>query len=887
MPEVYDVAIQIDSNASGAFAAAGDAAGSLEAQLHSLGAGAESSLGPVGAIGVETGASLDALGKSATEALARVGDSAEGATDTVRRLSESTDSASASMVSSVDATASALDSMGDAADAALGSTVSAAHSAESAIDSLGGAASNDLEHVAAEAEDAADAVSKIGSAAGGSLRKVGGAASGIIGTLRRVGTSGAKSLGDILGSATAVNSAMELGRKGMEIWNSTVGVAVEKSLEFRRAGDDTLKFFQDFQRETDLTKARIGDALLPVLRGLIETLDATTGGMSDFFAANQKLISSKLVEWISTVGKALINGVVRTVDLVVKAWKGWELVVDVVGAGLQKFFAMVATGLGAALEGVATLAGAAGFGDLAGKISDASATMAGFAESLERGASISIDAIGDTVAELDAMERKIDSIGKVAHTVLGEAVVRAQERVAKSVVGTTRSLEEQKAAAEALAKALEDAEKAEAEKAKKAAAAKTDSLATVGQDAVQSGVDAVIGSVTGAMGAMGTAIAGALSEGATGAVAAIAAGIIEQSEALQSMLSQVGELFGGLVAALEPLLRSIEPIVDIVTGLTSMLLGQLSPVFDALAAVIEPVTIAVGAIAPLLVQMAPVFLALEPALNVLAAVLEQVAKVMEVISVATIDVFKSVADIWNGMVRALAGILRDLGSIKIFGERPFSFLRDWGDDLADAATVSTAAMEDAKQAILLGRREMIDASIGIADTTRTMVDSAGDIADAMAETASSVSNVPSGIKLALRRFQSIEAEIPETALPGAAADMVASVLPPQTYNAATAVGQDAIDAAFAPLAPVNMRDAWTLSPDRIAEIDASFGRNMTVQTMLVAPTANLGAFVEAVGREADRVATASSGALAPPRHRQYTEADVPEGANLSMAMGMP
>lgn len=644
--------------------------------------------------------------------------------------------------------------MGEEANVGMGNIGAFAEKSTDALNTMADRAKNAVGGIGWTAIKTGKRIFQTSKMASRGIAAIGGASLAAAGQVGKLGDKTAKAMGSMLDASTAVNSALEIGRKGMELWRGTVGDSIETSLRFRKEGDATLQYFKDYRRENELIKARIGDALLPVMRGFMETIDATGEKLSVVIGRNQELIGSKLVEWISAVGHGLIKGIAVPTGYIVQAWEGWKMIINVVQSGLGQFLSFAVDGLGGLLPTLSELAGAAGFDGIATKLKAASGGVAELSRDLAAWGDEGLSAVQVNVVALGEMEQTLKDLEKIATDALDRGVTAAQLRVASATVGATKTLDEQaEAFARVTAKIAEqnaaiDDFIAKRQKAREATLAQqeADARAIDAAAADGGGFGDIAGGALGQLGGLGSAIAGGLAGGATGALSSLVGSIVEQSESLQRSLGKITGMFGDLLGVFEPLFVAIEPLVDLVGDVVGIFGNMLRPVFEALGAVIEPVAILLRALTPALILAFRALTPLEPTLKVLAAALEVVADVITDVAGFALDIFAELAKVWNSMVRALTDILGSLGDIKVFGKRPFGFIRDWADDLRDEATLSVADIQDFRRQLNEGYEAMAD----------TMLDGADAIDDATSEIASSLTNVPSGVKVALRRFQSTD-----------------------------------------------------------------------------------------------------------------------------------
>lgn len=159
-----------------------------------------------------------------------------------------------------------------------------------------------------------------------------------------------------------------------------------------------------------------------------------------------------------------------------------------------------------------------------------------------------------------------------------------------------------------------------------------------------------------------------------------------------------------------------------------------------------PIIAALEPMIQIFVAMSPAMMSLQLAMSALEPVFEALAKVFRRVGLFVLDIGEGIADLWNGIVKAIGGVLKKIGNIKIFGKRPLGFLRDWGNDLIDNASIGKEAFDEARERMAGGMEDIAD----------TMKDGADQIDESVKEITDSATNLPSGIKLSYERFRAME-----------------------------------------------------------------------------------------------------------------------------------
>jgi len=699
-----------------------------------------------------------------------------------------------------------------------------------------------------EAADAADSAKKsigqMGRVAGGALAKASSGVSSLRAGLNKMGAGAGRAFAAAGDGITVLNQGLEVGKKAMELWRSTVVDSIDTALRFREEGDETLAFFDGMKRESELVKARIGDALLPVMQGFIESLGATKGEISGWIEQNRKLIGSELVSWVAKVGKLLITGVAKGTEAVVTIWKGWEMLVGTLRGALEAFFGATLSGIEKLLEALATAAEFYGKGDMAKSLRNTAAAAKALGEEFSRSSDESIKGVQESASSLDELTGKIDELEKGALKRLEAGATHAQKAVQKSVAGTNKTLEEQAKAADEAKQAHEELAAARAAAAAEATKAMMDEVRSVqdkakaeyearGQTmAAEAQVKADAGAsvrqaATQALGSIGGIIEGAMAGGPAGAIQAGIIAVMQESEVLQEAFSKVANLFGELVAAIDPVFQALMPIVDVASEVVSTLIGLLEPVLAALAEAVYPVAKLVEALIPVLVTMSPAFQALNITMNALVPVIELLAEVLQQVSAIIMEVAIQLSEAWNSIVGAVAGILKELGDVKIFGKRPLGKLKDWANDLEDSATVSTDAIRET-------RDEMLRGAAAAAESADDLEDGSESIADAVNQVSGNMLNVPAGVKVALERFRAAE---------------------PVTAGGDRRSAEQAYFEDYGDM-------PWSVRPKDGDPITGGGGNTWRVENVILQNVANVTQLANYLADEAERTATAEDGPLA-------------------------
>ncbi|NIW23943.1 MAG: hypothetical protein GWN29_04895 [Gammaproteobacteria bacterium] len=536
----------------------------------------------------------------------------------------------------------------------------------------------------------------------------------------------------------------------------------------------------------------------------METLDATGEKLSVVIGENQKLIGSTLIEWVSSVGQALITGIVKPAQWIVQAWKGWGMIIDAVQGVLGKFLGWAVEHIGKVLPMLADMAGAAGFDGVAESMRNASKQTAELSKTLNAWGEEGFDAIHTNSVELEEMQRTLEDLERQARKTFDEGVVQSQKRVAEATVGSTKTLDEQREALARYTQQLDDVNqriddfiaKRQRAREQELARQEKDARSLDAQGVAEKGeeqVNTVAAAALTALGDVGDAIIGGIQGGLAGVAASIVGSVLSRSKELEKQLVLTNEMFVELAEAVAPLIEGLSPLVIMVGELVSVVSKGLHPVFEAFGDVTSELTFMI------------------------------------------VNILTAFGGLWNGLVNALARVFDTLGKVKIFGERVFGWAHDWAEGIRDAA-IDLSGLDEMRREMENGADAMADGTDAINEATRDIV--------------SSLTNVPSGVKVALARFRATDAEM------GGVGDVA-------TEAARDTSSQSVPDDFQGGMLPATVEEiaATAAGANTITQIE-----NLSV----VAPVATLEEIIAQSREEAERQGSATDGALAPP---VYTPAE--------------
>lgn len=265
-----------------------------------------------------------------------------------------------------------------------------------------------------------------------------------------------------------------------------------------------------------------------------------------------------------------------------------------------------------------------------------------------------------------------------------------------------------------------------------------------------------------ALGGLGEAIRagieGAKQGGAAGAVVAVVGSMMSQTESFKNLAANLTDQFTVMVSALDPLVKGIGMVLTPVMDMAGVILTGLKPAFEFAARILGMLSPALMALSAGLqgigVILDVAFKVLEPLMPIVEVAFMGLFRVMQGVSLVVLSVAWLIGSAWNmvldGVIRLLAWINDKVGGM----DDAIAKIRDMKAD--------TGGMEEAMRALT-------DMTYASAYATAEASASTAMLAESAADAAESLTNVPSGYKVALARFEATQAQT----MGGAAAGMSA------------------------------------------------------------------------------------------------------------------
>lgn len=117
------------------------------------------------------------------------------------------------------------------------------------------------------------------------------------------------------------NDIRRLGGAAFQAVSRAVTDLVTSAVKFRAVGDPMVAELKGMQRGVELLKARIGDALLPVLQGLGRALAPVIKQVTEWVVENRALIGVRVTEWVATIANSMASVLIPVTQKVIGAFK--------------------------------------------------------------------------------------------------------------------------------------------------------------------------------------------------------------------------------------------------------------------------------------------------------------------------------------------------------------------------------------------------------------------------------------------------------------------------------------------------------------------------------------------------------------------------------------
>lgn len=270
------------------------------------------------------------------------------------------------------------------------------------------------------------------------------------------------------------------------------------------------------------------------------------------------------------------------------------------------------------------------------------------------------------------------------------------------------------------------------------------------------------------LGSAGAAVQNVISAATTaGPVGAIIAGGLELLARVESFGRFLQTLEGALGRIGEFLNALIAPILDAAGAMVSVVIEGIGPLITSLAPLFEAIALPLKQLTPTLALLGLLFAGIAPILESVAGVLGAVFKALEplfrvlftvvrIVLVVIMGFLRAIIAIWNVVIEAIAAVVQVVLTAVTLG-----IGWRWAKEVADgirAAKADDSGMVSAMDALATAGFDSANATDANAEANKKSADATNSAAEAAQKAAEALSNIPSGYKIALARFNAAAAE---------------------------------------------------------------------------------------------------------------------------------
>jgi len=281
--------------------------------------------------------------------------------------------------------------------------------------------------------------------------------------------------------------------------------------------------------------------------------------------------------------------------------------------------------------------------------------------------------------------------------------------------------------------------------------------------------------------------------GIWGGIIAVVAELLSQSQTFAAMIQMtnnfiqlLADTIGRVLAPTLPLLAStfnmIAPILEALVPVLGMVLSpiqQLAPILELLATLFQ-------GLAPVITILGQILMAMLNPLSLLAGpIMKGFFTVVKYVAMGILYVIKGVGTVWNAIISFIAGVFRTLSKLPLVGGA-------FGK-MADGLDKMKVPMEQVDGALNTLRNTSYDAAAANAAASVATWQNA----DATKKATEALTNVPSGFKVALARFNAQDPVNGSPGTPVGTSPIAPSPAAPTTGGSVN-IGQITVEAADDP-----------------------------------------------------------------------------------------
>ena len=248
---------------------------------------------------------------------------------------------------------------------------------------------------------------------------------------------------------------------------------------------------------------------------------------------------------------------------------------------------------------------------------------------------------------------------------------------------------------------------------------------------------------------VGVAQKGAEAGGAAGAAVAVVGQLLAWNEKFQAVIGELDGVIMNVVGALDGLVSGLAPLLSAVGDIVSVVIGGLTPVFNVIGDVLSMLSPVIQSVATLLQGLSGVFSVLSGVLTIVSPILYAAFDVIDTvfrgIAIVILSVAYGLETAYNWVVDAIADVLDAFGANKA-ADKMRSNKADAQGTLDQINELIGTSYEDALAA--QGASGGFDFGKEYEYEFHSGADNMNQFNDAVSTATESLSNIPSGFKLA-------------------------------------------------------------------------------------------------------------------------------------------
>ena len=255
-------------------------------------------------------------------------------------------------------------------------------------------------------------------------------------------------------AVTGLNSLLELSQQVWSTVSDAISGATSAALEQRSETDKQRKDWEKLFGTMDRIQVLLGDILIPIILGVADAFEDTTGALELYIGQNKELIGTKTIEFLVTTGKILTSVVATSLLLTAQAWFGWKEIIIATEVIVNQFFKLILDGSSEAILAMQFLAEAVGADDLVNSLAVLRGEVKLLGNEFELSGDKALGELAKEAAALKAFEKTINDVQDAIIAGIDTAAVNAFKRLREEVKKVNPDLEKQKKLLEEIARLM-------------------------------------------------------------------------------------------------------------------------------------------------------------------------------------------------------------------------------------------------------------------------------------------------------------------------------------------------------------------------------------------------------------------------------------------------